>query len=125
MNNSEGRTPRVRNHLSIMAQTVVGWAGSAVASIVAVVGVISWVLIGVIIGFSQGWLAALFAATGAATFVMVFFIQHTTGRQLRAVSLKLDELIAATAGANQSLIAAERRSLQEQDEMERRHPLGL
>jgi low affinity Fe/Cu permease len=50
--------------------------------------------------------------------VMVFFIQHTTDRQLRAVLLKLDELIHAQPAADDHLIAAERQPLHEQERLE-------
>jgi low affinity Fe/Cu permease len=51
---------------------------------------------------------------------MVFLIQHTTGVQTRAVLLKLDELIRATDGARNDVIAAEQRPLHEQERLEQR-----
>jgi Low affinity iron permease len=64
------------------------------------------------------WLSVMVAATGVLTFIMVFFIEHTTGRESRAVLLKLDELLRATIGARHDLIAAEQRPLHEQEHLE-------
>jgi low affinity Fe/Cu permease len=79
-----------------------------------------WTVVGIVAGFGQHWLDLLFAVTGGVTFVMVFLIQHTTGVQTRAVMLKLDELIRATDGARNDLIAAEQRPLHEQKRLEDR-----
>jgi low affinity Fe/Cu permease len=97
---SDQSSRRLRNATSHAARAVVDWAGSASAAVVAVLVVASWVTVGVLAGFSDPWLAVLFALTGAVTFVMVFFIQHATGRDMRAILLKLDELVRASDGAS-------------------------
>ena len=90
------RNQRVRSRVSDAARAVVDGAGSGPATVVSLTLVLVWVVIGLMFGFSEDWLALLFACSGAVTFVMVFFIQHVTARDLRAVLLKLDELVAAT-----------------------------
>ncbi len=50
----------------------------------------------------------------------MFLIQHTTGVQTRAVLLKLDELIRATDGVRNDVIAAEQRPLHEQERLDER-----
>lgn len=97
---SDQSSRRLRNATSHAARAVVDWAGSASAAVVAVLVVASWVTVGVLAGFSDPWLAVLFTLTGAVTFVMVFFIQHATGRDMRAILLKLDELVRASDGAS-------------------------
>jgi low affinity Fe/Cu permease len=113
-----GRRARARNGLSTVTQRVVDGAGSTVAAIVSVALVIAWAVIGLVAGFGKHWMETLFAVSGAITFIMVFFIQHTTGRQLRAVLLKLDELVHTQPGADDDVIAAERRPLHEQERLE-------
>ncbi|WP_412537982.1 low affinity iron permease family protein [Longispora sp. K20-0274] len=100
---------RARNRLSVITQAVVDAAGSTISAAVAVALVAAWLVVGLVGGFSHRWLDVLFATSGAITLIMVFFIQHTTGRQLRAVLLKLDELVHTQPGADDALIAAERR----------------
>jgi low affinity Fe/Cu permease len=76
-----------------------------------------WAVIGLVVGFSQHWLDLLYALTGSFTFVMVFLIQHTTAAETRAILLKLDELVRANDGAANDVIAAEDRTLEEQNEL--------
>jgi low affinity Fe/Cu permease len=115
------RRPRhPASHVSVAARIMVAGAGSAVVAAVALVLVTLWTVVGIVEGFSQHWLDLLFAVTGGITFVMVFLIQHTTGVQTRAVLLKLDELIRATDGASNDVIAAEQRPLHEQKRLEAR-----
>ena len=83
-----------------------------------------WTAVGILAGFNQRWLDLLYAVTGGITFVMVFLIQHATGVQTRAVLFKLDELIRATDGARNDVIAAEQRPLHEQERLEERVTLG-
>jgi low affinity Fe/Cu permease len=64
-------------------------------------------VVGAIVGFPAWWATTLFSVTGSATFVMVFVIQHTQARQTAATQLKLDELIRATARADNGLIAVQ------------------
>jgi low affinity Fe/Cu permease len=106
--------------LSAAARIVVAGAGSAGVAAIALVLVALWTVVGIVAGFNQHWLDLLYAVTGGATFVMVFLIQHTTGVQTRAVLLKLDELIRATDGARNDVIAAEQRPLHEQERLEQR-----
>ena len=119
MTRSSGKL-RAKSHLSAVARILVAGAGSTVASSLAVLLVASWIVVGVIDGFDQHWLAVLHAVASAATFVMVFLIQHTNGVETRAVLMKLDELLRATTGARNELIAAEQRPLHEQERLEQR-----
>jgi low affinity Fe/Cu permease len=69
---------------------------AAVACFVAAVAVL---------GFPTHWVAVFEAS--AVTLVMVFAIQHTQGREQAATQRKLDELIRALPGANESLMMLE------------------
>ena len=115
------RQPRhPASHLSTAARIIVAGAGSAAVATIALVLVALWTVVGIVAGFNQHWLDLLYAVTGGVTFIMVFLIQHTTGVQTRAVLLKLDELIRATDGASNDVIAAEHRPLHEQARLEER-----
>jgi low affinity Fe/Cu permease len=109
---------RWRDVISSSARAVVEWIGSAAAAVVSVVLVVVWLVIGLVAGFTEHWLEALFAVSGAVTFMMVFFIQHSTARDLRAILIKLDELISVDDDAHDDVVSAERRSLNEQEELE-------
>ena len=113
-----GRPERARSHLSDVAQAIVDGVGSTTTATVALLVMLGWIVVGIATGFAAPWLDILVGVSGAVTFVMVFFIQHTTGRQLRAISLKLDEVIRSQTGADDGVIAAERRPLHEQDRLE-------
>jgi low affinity Fe/Cu permease len=119
MTDSTGKL-RPNTHLSAAARVVVAAAGSTAAAGLAVLLVVSWFVVGVIDGFDQHWFAVLHVVASAVTFVMVFLIQHTNGVETRAILLKLDELIRATDGARNDLIAAEHRPLHEQERLEQR-----
>jgi low affinity Fe/Cu permease len=109
---------RWRDGLSVVARKLVEVAGSAAVANLSLTMVIAWAVIGLSAGFTDHWLEALFAVSGAMTFVMVFFIQHSTARDLRAIMIKLDELISADDDAHNDVVSAEQGSLNEQEELE-------
>jgi low affinity Fe/Cu permease len=76
----------------------------ALAVVVAVIGL---VILGVVLGFPDAWVTAFQVSVAAITLVMVFAIQHTQGREQAATQRKLDELIRALPGANESLMMLE------------------
>ena len=57
--------------------------------------------------FPEWWATVRYSVAGSVTFLMVFVIQHTQARQTAATQLKLDELIRASARADDGLIAVE------------------
>jgi low affinity Fe/Cu permease len=79
-------------------------AGVAVAIIVALVAL---VVVGAVAGFPKGWVTGFEVSVSAVTLVMVFVIQHTEGRDQAATQRKLDELLKATPGAEESLMMLE------------------
>jgi len=108
---------RLRDRVSGAARAVVDGAGSGTATVGSFLLVLAWLAAGLVRGSTEAWLALLFAACGSVTFVMVFFIQHVTARDLRGVLLKLDELVAATEGAHVGVLRAERLPLNEQEQV--------
>jgi low affinity Fe/Cu permease len=65
---------------------------------------------GAALGFPSGWVAAFEVSVSTVTLVMVFAIQHTQGREQAATQRKLDELMPALPGADDSLMMLEEAS---------------
>ena len=77
-------------------------AGLAAAAFVAI-----WLVVGAWSGFPPWWETVLYSVSASVTLIMVFAIQHAQSRQQAATQRKLDELIRASSGADNRLIAAE------------------
>ena len=69
--------------------------------------IILWAITGPIFGFSDTWQLVINTATTVVTFLMVFLIQNTQNRDGAALQLKLDELIRAMKGAQNSVMSLE------------------
>jgi low affinity Fe/Cu permease len=65
------------------------------------------IVVGAALGFPGGWVTTFEVAASAVTLVMVFAIQHTQGREQAATQRKLDELLRAVPGADNSLMMLE------------------
>jgi low affinity Fe/Cu permease len=74
---------------------------------VALLIVIVWAATGPIFHYSETWQLVINTGTTIITFLMVFVIQHAQNKDMRAVQLKLNEIIAAVEGASNRLIDVE------------------
>jgi low affinity Fe/Cu permease len=90
-------------------------AGTFWAFIVALGVVFVWALTGPFFHYSDTWQLVINTGTTIVTFLMVFLIQHAQNRDMKALHLKLNELVAAIGPASNSLIDAEDLS---EDELE-------
>lgn len=82
-------------------------AGSSGAFLTALAIVVVWAATGPIFHYSETWQLVINTGTTIITFLMVFLIQKSQNKDSMAIQLKLDELIAATKGASNRLVAVE------------------
>lgn len=75
--------------------------------LIGTVAVISTVIVIAVLSFPRDWVDGFEISVASLTLVMVFAIQHTQGREQAATQRKLDELIRALPGANESLMMLE------------------
>lgn len=82
-------------------------AGSPGAFIMAMSVIIIWLITGPIFQFSDTWQLVINTGTTIITFLMVFLIQQSQNKDVVALHLKLNELIASSQMASNRLIDAE------------------
>jgi low affinity Fe/Cu permease len=98
---------RIEETFATMAGKASEATGSFWAFAIAVFVIVVWGLTGPLFGFSDTWQLVINTGTTIVTFLMVFVIQHAQNKDMRAVQLKLNELIAAIEGASNRLIDVE------------------
>lgn len=81
-------------------------------------GVVIFVVVIVMLRFPSRWVAAFEVAVSAITVIMVFAILHIQGREQAATQRKLDELIHALPGTDESLMMLEEASPEDMLEIE-------
>ncbi len=94
-------------HFRKFAAKTAHLAGSPGAFLLAVAVVVVWAISGPFLHFSEIWQLTINTGTTIVTFLMVFLIQNAQNRDSRAVHLKLDELLRATADARNNMIDLE------------------
>src|SRR5262245_23680985 len=67
----------------------------------------AWLITGPIYSFSDTWQLVMNTITSIITFLMVFLIQRAQNKDAQAIQLKLNEIVAALAGASNRLINVE------------------
>lgn len=97
----------IQNGFASLAAKTSAAAGSVWAFTVAVLTIVVWAMMGPVFGFSENWQLLINTGTTIVTFLMVFIIQQAQNREMRAVQVKLSELIAAHVGASNRLIDVE------------------
>ena len=101
--------------LERFSRAATAWAGSTQAFLAAVSVVLVWLVTGPLFGYSDTWQLVINTGTTIVTFLMVFLIQRSQNKEAKAVSLKLNELLASTEGASNRLIDVEDLSEKELD----------
>src|SRR5674476_347884 len=83
------------------------WAARPTLAFGVVTVDVVWVLYSAAFGFPARLEAAFQTLAAATTLAMVFVIQHTQARAQEATQRKLDEILRASPGADNSLITLE------------------
>lgn len=91
--------------------------GRPTTFIMAVLVIVVWGITGPMFGFSDTWQLVINTSTTIITFLMVFLIQNTQNRDTEALQVKLDELIRAVEGAQNTLLDLEELDDKELDEL--------
>ncbi|MBC7949195.1 MAG: low affinity iron permease family protein [Chitinophagaceae bacterium] len=81
--------------------------GSPFVTIAAFLLIVVWALTGPIFHFSDSWQLVINTGTTIITFLMVFIIQQSQNRDMAAIHLKLNELIASNEKASNRLVDVE------------------
>jgi low affinity Fe/Cu permease len=104
MGKSNSRVARAFERVSRVATL---WTGSSWAFGLAALVIVVWLASGPLFHFSDTWQLVVNTGTTVVTFLMVFLIQRAQNKESLAVQLKLNEIVAAIAGASNRLIGVE------------------
>jgi low affinity Fe/Cu permease len=110
-----------RSRFSRFATAASRAAGKPTTFVAAVAIVVIWAFSGPAFGFSDTWQLVINTGTTIITFLMVFLIQNTQNRDAEAMQIKLDELIRAIEGAQNSLLDLEELEDEELDRIRDRY----
>ena len=110
---------RRHNFFNAFAHRITTILGSYRAFLLAAALVAAWLVAGPFMGFSAGWQSIISCVTGVVTFFMVIFIQQTQNHAVKALHLKLDELIRGTERARNKLVELEQLTDTELNELQK------
>jgi low affinity Fe/Cu permease len=96
-----------------------GQLGHPAAFVTACLSIVLWGVTGPLFGWSDTWQLVINTGTTIVTFLMVFVIQNSQNRDMRALQLKLDELIRVNTDARNSLMGLEEKAECEVDEIQK------
>ena len=99
-----------RSPASLLLSRADRYASRPAAVILVVTGTVAWLALSIVAGFPAQWETIFETVVAALTLAMVFVIQHTQARHQRATQRKLDEILQAMPGADNSLLALEHAS---------------
>lgn len=109
----------VDERFRLLASVVSAVMGSPWSFIVAIFIVILWGASGPVFHFSETWQLVINTGTTIITFLMVFLIQNTQNRDVKAIHLKLDEIIRGAKGPRNRFVDLEDLSDEELDHLAR------
>src|ERR1700689_4671231 len=90
-----------------MAQNTAKAAGSSSAFMAICAITLAWMVTGPMFHWSDTWQLVINTVTNIVSMLMVFLIQNTQNREGSALQLKIDELLRAVRGAQNTFISLE------------------
>ncbi|WMJ70535.1 low affinity iron permease family protein [Stenotrophomonas sp. 24(2023)] len=110
-----------RHLFNTLAKRASAAAGSPWTFLLALAIVVLWGISGPLFDFNDTWQLVINTGTTIITFLMVFLIQHSQNADTAAMQIKLDELIRATADANNELLDLEEMDEERLEEIRREY----
>jgi len=101
---------RERSPLRRLLSRVDRWASRPLTALIVIAADMAWVLSSVALGFPGQGERMFQTLVAALTLAIVFVIQHTQAREQAATQRKLDEILQALPGADDSLLMLEHAS---------------
>lgn len=114
------KLPR-KHTFSDFADSISQASGSLPAFICGVAVIIGWALAGHFYHYSDSWQIVIHTIISIPTFLLVFLIQHNQTRDIKALHIKLGELIRSTEGAHMAIIDLEKLDQQALAEVHERY----
>ena len=99
-----------RSPASLLLSRADRYASRPAAAVLVVTVAGAWLIVSIVAGFPARWETVFQTVVAALTLAMVFVIQHTQARYQRATQRKLDELLLAVPGTDNSLLTLEHAS---------------
>jgi low affinity Fe/Cu permease len=107
MSQPEPPVDRERSPLRRLLSRVDRWASRPLTALIVIAADLAWVLLSIVLGFPGLGERIFQTLVAALTLAMVFVIQHTQAREQAATQRKLDEILQALPGADNSLLVLE------------------
>ncbi len=101
-----------------LAATAPRLVGSPLTFVLALAVVLGWLVSGPFLHWSGNWILVPATATSVGAFLLVLLLQYSQNRDMRAIQLKLDELIRSLDRARTRLVRLEDLSDEELEQME-------
>jgi low affinity Fe/Cu permease len=110
MSQPEPPVDREPSPLRRLLSRVDRWASRPLTALIVIAADLAWVLLSAAMGFPGPEERIFQTLVAALTLAMVFVIQHTQAREQAATQRKLDEILQALPGADNSLLMLEHAS---------------
>jgi len=107
---AESHPSAERSHISRWLSRIDRHASRPLTAVLVVTAAAVWIAVSIAVGFPARWEIIFQTVVAALTLTMVFVIQHTQARHQRATQRKLDEILLAMPGTDNSLLRLEHAS---------------
>lgn len=98
---------KIGEYFHLLAVHASAVAGSPWAFLASLIVILIWAVTGRFFHYSDTWQLVINTGTTIVTYLMVFLIQNTQNRDVRAIHIKLDELLRGTHGPRTSFVDLE------------------